>query len=72
LHVNPLSRPYVKYLLKVNNGQESSIINHIPPEVDMEPLVGVEITLCSEIHQAPSLDTLIHAVFLALVINYVN
>jgi hypothetical protein len=72
LHANPLSKPYVEYLLRVNNGQESSIIDHFPLEVDAKPLVEVEITLYPEIHQAPSLDTLIHAVFLTLAINYAN
>jgi len=38
----------------------------------MEPSVGVEIALYPEIHQAPSLDTFIHAIFVALVINYTN
>jgi hypothetical protein len=72
LCVNPLSRPYAKYLLKVDNGQESSIIDHFPLEADAEPLVGVDIALYLEIHQAPSLDTFIHIVFLALAINYTN
>jgi hypothetical protein len=72
LRVNPLSRPYVEYLLRVGNGQEFSIIDHFPPEVDAEPLVGVEITLYLEIHQAPSLDTFIHVVFPTLTINHVN
>jgi len=72
LRADPFSRPYAKYLLRVGNGQESSIIDHFPPEVDREPLVEVEITLYLEIHQAPSLDTFIHAVFLALAINYAN
>ncbi len=53
-------------------GQESSIIDHFPPKVDMKPLVGVEIALYLEIHQTPSLDTLIHVVFSALTINYTN
>jgi hypothetical protein len=52
LRVDPLSRLYAEYLLKVDNGQESSIIDYFPPEVDAEPLVGVEIALYSEIHQA--------------------
>jgi len=68
LHINPLSRPYAKYLLRIDNGQESPIIDHFPPK----PLVGVEIALYPEIHQAPSLETLIHAVFPALTINYAN
>jgi ATP-dependent DNA helicase PIF1 len=72
LHADPLSRPYAKYLLRVGNGQESSIIDHFPLEADTEPSVRVEIALHSEIHQAPSLDTLIHVVFLALAINYTN
>ncbi len=38
----------------------------------MEPLVRVEVALYPEIHQVPSIDTLIHVVFLALAINYVN
>jgi hypothetical protein len=45
------------------------MINHFPLEANTEPLVGVEITLYPEIHQAPSLDTLIHVVFSALEIN---
>jgi hypothetical protein len=44
----------------------------LPSEADAKPLVGVEIALYSEIHQAPSLDTLIHIVFSALAINYAN
>jgi hypothetical protein len=72
LRVDPFSKPYVEYLLRVGNGQESSIIDHFPPEANTEPLIGVEITLYSKIHQAPSLDTLIHDVFPALAINYVN
>jgi hypothetical protein len=69
---DPLSRSYAKYLLRVGNGQESSIIDHFPPEADAEPSIGVKITLYPEIHQTPSLNTLIHAVFLALAINYTN
>jgi ATP-dependent DNA helicase PIF1 len=72
LHTDPFSMPYAKYLLRVGNGQESSIIDHFPPEVDAEPSVGVEIALYPKIHQAPSLDTLIHVVFFALAINYTN
>jgi hypothetical protein len=72
LCANPLSMPYAEYLLRVDNGQESSIIDHFPPEADAEPSVGVEIALYPEIHQAPSLDTLIHVVFLTLIINYAN
>jgi hypothetical protein len=72
LCVDPLVRPYAKYFLRINNGQESFIIDHFPPEVDTEPLVGVEIALYLEIHQAPSLDTLIHADFPTLTINYAN
>jgi hypothetical protein len=41
-------------------------------EADMEPSVRVEVALYPEIHQVPSIDTLIHVVFLALAINYVN
>jgi hypothetical protein len=37
-----------------------------------KPLVGVDVALYPEIHQAPSLDTFIHIVFLALAINYAN
>jgi hypothetical protein len=58
--------------LRVGSGQESSIIDHFPLEADVEPLVGVKIALYPEIHQAPSLDTLIHDVFPALAINYTN
>jgi hypothetical protein len=72
LRTDPLSRPYAEYLLGVGNGQESSIINHFPPEVDAEPSIGVEIALYLKIHQAPSLDTFIHAVFSTLAINYAN
>jgi ATP-dependent DNA helicase PIF1 len=72
LRADPFSRPYVKYLLKVDNGQESSIIDHFPLEVDAKPLVTVKLTLYPKIHQAPFLDTLIHAVFLTLAINYSN
>jgi hypothetical protein len=72
LRADPLSRPYVEYLLRVNNGQESSIIDHFPPKANIEPLVEIEIALYPEIHQAPSLDTLIHVIFLALAINYAN
>jgi hypothetical protein len=67
-----LSRPYAKYLLKVGNGQESSIIDHFPPEANAEPSIGVEIALYPKIHQAPSLDTFIHVIFSALTINYAN
>jgi hypothetical protein len=69
---NPLSKPYAEYLLRVSNGQESSIIDHFPSEADAEPSIGVEIALYLEIHQAPSLETSIHAVFPALVINFAN
>jgi hypothetical protein len=62
LHADPPSKPYVKYLLRVGNGQEFSIIDHFPPKTDAEPLVGVEIALYPKIHQMPSLDTFIHAV----------
>ncbi len=72
LRADPLSRPYAEYLLRVGNGQESSIIDHIPQEADAEPSVGVEIALYPEIHQALSWNTLIHIVFPALVINYTN
>jgi hypothetical protein len=54
LRADPLSRPYAEYLLRVGNGQESSIIDHIPQEADAEPSVGVEIALYPEIHQALS------------------
>jgi hypothetical protein len=72
LRTNPLSKPYAECLLKVDNGQKSSIIDHFPPEADAKPSIGVEIALYPEIHQAPSLKTLIHVVFLALAINYAN
>jgi hypothetical protein len=71
-HVDPFSRSYAKYLLRVSNGQESSIVDHFPPEATVEPSVKVEIALYLEIHQAPSLDTLIHIVFSTLVINYTS
>jgi hypothetical protein len=67
-----VSKPYVEYLLRVGNGQESSIIDHFPPKANVEPSIGVEIALYPEIHQAPSLDTFIHVVFMALTINYAN
>jgi len=72
LRANPLSKPYAEYLLRVSNGQESSIIDHFPPEANAKPSIGIEIALYPEIHQAPSLKTLIHIVFPALVINYAN
>jgi len=72
LHADPLSRPYAEYLLRVDNGQESSIIDHFPPETNTKPLVGIKIALYPKIHQAPSLNTFIHAVFSALAINYTN
>ncbi len=72
LRADPLSRPYAKYFLRVGNGQESSIIDHFPPEADMEPSVRVEIALYPKIHQAPSLDTFIHVVVPTLAINYAN
>jgi hypothetical protein len=72
LRTNPLSRPYVEYLMRVGNGEEISIIDHFPLEVNVEPLVKVEIALYPEIHQAPSLDTFIHAIFPTLAINYAN
>jgi hypothetical protein len=43
LRVDPLAKPYVEYLLKVGNGQESSIIDHFPPKVNAKPSVRVEI-----------------------------
>jgi hypothetical protein len=72
LRANPFSKPYAKYLLRVGNGQESSIIDHFPPEANTKPSIGVEIALYPEIHQAPSLKTFIHAIFPALAINYAN
>jgi len=72
LHANPLSKPYAEYFLRVGNRQESSIIDHFPPEANAKPSIGVEIALYLEIHQAPSLETPIHAVFPALAINYAN
>jgi hypothetical protein len=72
LRANPLSKPYAEYLLRVGNGQEFSIIDHFPPEVDAEPSIGVEIALYPKIHQAPSLETFIHDVFPTLAINYAN
>jgi len=72
LRANPFSKPYAEYLLRVDNGQKSSIIDHFPPEADTEPSIGVVITLYPEIHQVPSLNTLIHVVFLTLAINYAN
>jgi hypothetical protein len=69
LRTNPFFRPYVEYLLRVGNGQEYSIIDHFPPEANLVPPVKVEIVLYLEIHQVPSLNTLIHIVFPALVIN---
>ncbi|KAH9547929.1 hypothetical protein CY35_11G060800 [Sphagnum magellanicum] len=72
LRANPLSKPYAEYLLRVDNGEESFIINHFPPKANAKPSIGVEIALYLEIHQAPSLKTLIHVVFSALAINYAN
>jgi hypothetical protein len=72
LRVDPFSRSYAEYLLKVGNGQESSLIDRFPSEANAEPLIRVKIALYPEIHQAPSLDTLMHVVFLALTINYAN
>jgi hypothetical protein len=72
LRANPLSKPYVEYLLRVDNGQESSIIDHFPPEVNAKPLVEVEIALYPKIHQRPFLNTFIHNVSPAMAINYVN
>jgi hypothetical protein len=63
---------YVEYPLRVGNGEKSSIIDHFPLEVDVEPLVEVKIALYPEIHQAPSLDTFIHVIFPTLAINYAN
>jgi hypothetical protein len=72
LRIDLPSRSYATYLLRVGNGQESSIIDHFPLEANMEPSIGLKIVLYSEIHQAPFLDTLIHTVFPALAINYTN
>jgi ATP-dependent DNA helicase PIF1 len=72
LCADPFSRPYVEYLLRVGNGQEASIIDHFPPEANVEPSVGVKIALYPEINQTVSLDTFIDAIFLALAINYAN
>jgi hypothetical protein len=59
-------------MLRVGNGQESSIIDHFPLKIDVQPSVGIKITLYLEIHQVPSLDTLIHVVFPTPTINYAN
>ncbi len=72
LCVDTLSRPYVKYLLRASNGQESSITNHFPSEADAEPSIKVKITLYLEMDQAPSLETFMHVVFPTLTINYAN
>jgi hypothetical protein len=72
LRTNPIFRPYVEYFLRVGNGHESSIIDHFPLEANTELSVEIKIALYPEIHQAPSLDTLIHVVFPALAINYTN
>jgi hypothetical protein len=48
------------------------MIDHFPPEANVEPSVGVEIALYPKIHQAPSLDTLMHTIFPALAIHYTN
>ncbi len=72
LRVGPLPRLYAEYLMRISNGQESSIIDHFPLEADAEPSIGVEIALYPEIHQTPSWDTLIHVIFPALAINYAN
>ncbi len=49
-----------------------TLMENMKLQANVEPLVGVKITLDPEIHEAPSLDTLIHIVFLALAINYAN
>jgi hypothetical protein len=72
LRIDPLSEPYVEYLLRIGNGQESSIIDHFPLKVDADLSIQVEIALYPKIHQAVSLNTFIHTIFLALVINYAN
>jgi hypothetical protein len=72
LCADPLSMSYVEYLLRVGNGQESSIIHHFPPKADAEPQVKVKIALYLEIHRTPSLNTLIQVIFPSLAINYVN
>jgi len=72
LRANPLSRPYAEYLLRIGNGEESSIIDHFPLKIDAKPFVEVEIALYPKIHQVPSLDTFIHIIFLTLAINYAN
>jgi len=72
LQADPFSRVYVEYLLRVGNGQEFSIIDHFPPKANVKPSIGVQITLYPKIHQAPSLNTLIHAIFPAMAINYAN
>jgi hypothetical protein len=59
-------------MLRVDNGQKSSIIDHFPLKIDVQPSVGIKITLYLEIHQVPSLDTLIHVVFPTPTINYAN
>jgi hypothetical protein len=66
-----INKWYDEYL-RVGNGQESSIVDQFPLEADTKPSVGVKIALYLEIHQAPSLDTFIHIVSLALAINYTN
>ncbi len=45
LRTDPLSKLYVEYLLRVGNGQESSITDHFPPKANAESLIKVEIAL---------------------------
>jgi hypothetical protein len=49
LRADPFSRSYAKYFLRVDNGQESSIIDHFPLKVDAEPSIEVKIALYPEI-----------------------
>ncbi len=52
--------------------QWPKVFHHFPLKANAKPLVEVKIALYPKIHQAPSLDTLIHVVFPAMAINYVN
>jgi hypothetical protein len=71
LCADPFSRPYAEYReLAMAKNLPSLIIFHRKPT--QSPSVEVEIALYPKIHQAPSLDTLIHTVFSALAINYAN
>ncbi len=68
LCADPLSKLYVEWCSK--SWQWPKVFHHFPLKANAKPLV--EIALYPKIHQAPSSDTLIHVVFPAMAINYVN